>query len=397
MANETGYKSNKVLFFFEASEGVTPTTIAEAYAISPLSMNFDRIQRTETNTLLANGGQPSKTDTGGEDPAGAFELKRTPDWDVLLSQTVIGEYTTKTTLDDVHATATAYSVDDVVILGASDTLVCTTAGTSDATDTAVLAAVLAASTGDKVTDGTVTWAVTKGKTAMYEYEGELSDSLPTAGMIFEDTTAQGGGLTHKTLGRGISISNMSIGKEQGTIVAKTSHNVMAHGALSDTQDGYEAPTITTETTLVDNAYKRDETCITIDGVAPSQVESIMLNIERSITVVDGVKCFDVAGIQVSEKITTIGTPVISGTMSARFSKERFAEAFQNDEQSIVITYKKQTGQFSQFTVPKTQLLDSTKAYDTSKPIVLDIPLNAYGDITTNGLTYKIRSFLDYTK
>lgn len=393
MSNETGYKSNKVLIAKEATAGVVPTTIAKAYAISTLSMNFDRVQRTETNTLLANGGQPSKTDTGGEDPSGSLELKCTPDWDVLVANFVLGEYTTKTTLNDAHATATAYVVDDVVVLGGTDVLVCKTAGTSDA----VAPDITGLSTGDTVTDGTVVWVLTLGKTAMYQYDGILSDDIPTQTLIFKDTTVQGGGITHETLGRGTSITNMSIGKDQGMIVAKTSHNVVAHGALSDTQDGYTSPTVTTEEQLADNAYKRDEICVTIDGVAPDQVETIMLDIDRAITVEDAVKCFEVAGVQVSQKITTIGTPTISGTLSARFSKERFKEAFDNDEQSVVITYRKATGQFSQYTMPKTQLLDSTKAYDTAKPIVISVPLNAYGDISTNGISYSIRSFLNYTK
>lgn len=398
MANtaDTGYKSNQLLFFKEITEGQVPATIDTAYALSPLSMNFDRIQRTETNTLLANGGQPSKTDTGGEDPAGSFELKCTPDWDVLLTQAVIGEYTTKTVNTDVRADSTAYIVDDIVILG-TDVLVCITAGTSDVDAVAITALATPAKTGALLIDGTVKWVITKNKTAVNDYVGVLNNKVNTWGLLFTDTTVQGGGLSHNTLGRGVSINNMSIGKESGVVVAKTSHNVIAHGALSDTQDGYTAPTITEQVLLQDNAYKRDEVCVLIDGVAPSQVESIMLNIERAITVTDAVACIEVAGVKTSEKITTIGTPVISGNLVARFSTERFAQAFNNEEQELVIEYRKPTGEFSRYTIPRTQLLDATKAYDTSKPITIDIPLNAYGDISQEGISYEVRSFLDYTK
>lgn len=396
MANETGYKSNKVLFFRETTEGITPSTIAIAYLLNPMAMSFDRIQRTETNTLLGNDGQPSKTDTGGEDPAGSMDLKRTPDWDIILSQAVLGAYTTKTTLNDVHAVSTAYAVDDVTVLAGTDVLVCVTAGTSETTDTQLLLDVAAASTGDTITDGTVEWVVTKGKTAMYQYDGVLNDNLIYTGMLFLDTTAQAGGVAHNTIGRGVRISNMTIGKEQGGVIAKTSHNIMAHGALSDTQAGVTVPTVTSEVALEDNPFKRDEICVTVDGVAPNQVSTVSLSIERNITIEDGVKCFTVAGVQVSEKITDLGTPTISGTMSARFSVERFKQAFENAEQSLVITYRKRTGQFSQFTMPKTQLLDSTKTYDPAKPVILDIPLNAYGTNLVKGLSYSIRGFLDYT-
>ena len=392
MANETGYKSNKVLIFKETIAGETPSPIATGYLLSTLSQDFDRNQRTETNTLLSNNGQASKTDTGGEDPAGNLELKCTPDWDVLKANFILGQYTTKTVLNDAHATATAYDADDVVVLG-SDTLVCKTAGTSGATAPVVTSN----KTGDLITDGTAVWVITKNKTGMYQYDGVMNNDIPTVGLIFQDATVQGGGLTHTTLGRGVSLNNMSIGKESGVIVAKTSHSMMAHGAISSTQSGYVAPTVTAEVALADNAYKRDEICITIDGVAPDNVETITLDIDRAISVEDAVKCFEVAGVRVSQKLTTIGTPTVSGTMSARFSKERFAQAFQNAEQSVIITYSKQTGEFSKYTVAKTQLLDSTKAYDVAKPIVINVPLNAYGDISTNTLAYSIRSFLNYTK
>ena len=392
MANETGYKSNKVLIFKETIAGETPSPIATGYLLSTLSQDFDRNQRTETNTLLSNNGQASKTDTGGEDPAGNLELKCTPDWDVLKANFILGQYTTKTVLNDAHTTATAYDVDDVVVLG-SDTLVCKTAGTSGATAPVVTSK----KTGDLITDGTAVWVITKNKTGMYQYDGVMNNDIPTVGLIFQDTTVQGGGLTHTTLGRGVSLNNMSIGKESGVIVAKTSHSMMAHGAISSTQSGYVAPTVTAEVALADNAYKRDEICITIDGVAPDNVETIILDIDRAISVEDAVKCFEVAGVRVSQKLTTIGTPTVSGTMSARFSKERFAQAFQNAEQSVIITYSKLTGEFSKYTVAKTQLLDSTKAYDVAKPIVINVPLNAYGDISTNTLAYSIRSFLNYTK
>ena len=393
---KSGYKSNKIVIFAETEEGVTPLTVANAYAVGVISESFDRNQRTETNTLLANGGQPSKTDTGGEDPSGSLELKRTPDWDTLLSQFVIGAYTTKTTLNDAHATDTAYALDDVVVLG-GDVLVCISTGTSDSTaPTQTIDGVLLASakTGDEILDGTVSWIITKNKTAMYEYDGQLSDDLLTAGIIFQDTVVRGSDtLIHETLGRGVSFSNMSIGKEQGMVVVKTSHSITAHGALSSVQSGYTSPTITTETALNDNAYKRDDICITIDGVSPKSTPSIMLNIDRAITIEDAVECITVAGVKTSAKLTTIGTPVISGTLTSRFTQEQFKNAFNNAEQEVVITYKKTTGEFSKYTLPKTQLLDSTKAYDTTKPINLDIPLNAHGDVVTNGLIYKIRSFL----
>ena len=91
MANETGYKSNKVLIFKETIAGETPSPIATGYLLSTLSQDFDRNQRTETNTLLSNNGQASKTDTGGEDPAGNLELKCTPDWDVLKANFILGQ------------------------------------------------------------------------------------------------------------------------------------------------------------------------------------------------------------------------------------------------------------------------------------------------------------------
>lgn len=397
MSNETGYRSDELLIYKEADEGVIPSTIAKAFSIGAISLSANRNQRNETNTLLTNGGQASKTDTGGEDPSGSFELKCTPDWDVLQTQLILGEYTTKTTLNDAHATATAYTLDDVAILGGADTLICTTAGTTDADDTALLASAASGSTGDYLTDGTVTWILTKGKTAVYEYEGDMLEDLPTAGIIARDVTAQGGGITHERIMRGVSLSNMTIGKEQGGVIAKTSYNATAHGLVSDTQNGYTSPTVTSTVILGDTPYKRDDICITVDGVAPKSAPSFSLSVERNITADDAVECITVIGVKQSAKITTIGTPVVSGNLMARFSKEQFTKAFQNKEQAVVVTYKRPTGEFSQYTLPKVQLLDPSITYDTSKPVEIDVPLNAYGDNATKTLSYKVRSFLDYTK
>jgi hypothetical protein len=395
---KSGYKASKFLIFKETVEGETPATIAKAYAIDVLTEEYNRNQRTETNIILSNGGQPSKTDTGGEDPSGSVEVKCTPGWDVLLNQFVIGEYTTKTTFSDAHATGTAYDVGDIAILNAADTLVCTIAGTSDADDTALLAWATTAKTGNTYTDGTAVWIITKGKTAMYKYEGVLQASISTVGIILQDTVTSGvDTLIHETLGRGVSISNMSIGKEQGTIVQKTSHTLTGHGALSSTQDGYTTPTITAIETIDDTPYKRDDVCITVDGVAPEKTLSAMLNIDRQITVDDAVKCMTVAGVKTSAKITTVGTPTISGNMVARFTPEKFKQAFENVEQQLVFTYSRATGEYSKYTLPKVQLLDSPIRRDAARPNEIDINLNAYGTNAVNSMAYELLSFTDYTK
>jgi uncharacterized protein YdeI (BOF family) len=397
MANETGFENSTILLFEETTEGETPATIAVGYAAKALEFSFDINQRTEENVLLGAGGQPSKVDTGGEDPSGSIGLKCTPDADTLTTNWIVGRYTTKTTLNDAHATSTAYTADDVVILGGTDTLYCKTGGTSETTDTALLAAVLAASTGDEVTDGTVTWVVTKGKTAMYEYTCPLSKDVPSLGQIITDATTQGGGVTTKVLGRGLNLTNKMFGKESGMVIAKNTHSTVAHGAIPSTASGYTAPTVTSTVTLADNAYKRDDICVTIDGVAVKQIETLTFTLETATTVEDAVSCMTVAGVQVSEKITTKGIPSLKGTASIRFSVEEWAKAVSNTEQEVVITYAKQTGEKTVYTLPRVQLIDPKRKYDTSKPIVIDNTLSAYGDSTTPALTVTVRSFLNYTK
>jgi hypothetical protein len=396
MANETNFENNKILLFNETEEGITPATIAKAYAVQTTELSFDVNQRTEENALLGSGGQPTRVDVGGEDPAGSLGLKSTPDNDTLMINKIVGEYTTKTTLNDAHVVATAYVADDVVVLGGTDILVCKTAGTSDADDTALLAAVAAGVTGDTFTDGTVVWVATKGKTAMYEYTCPLSKNSASLGMIIRDTTPQGGGVTHDILGRGISLTSLMFGKESGGVIAKNSHSSVGHGAIPSSIDGYVAPTVTLEVATEDNPYKRDEICVTIDGVAVKQIANLTFTLDTATTIEDAVSCLTVAGVQVSEKITTKGIQSLKGSASIRFSVEEFQKAIQNKVQEVVVTYKKPTGQFTKYTVPNVQLIDPKRTYDTTKPIVIENTLSAYGDATTPALTVTMRSFLDYT-
>ena len=397
MANETGFENSSILLFEETTEGETPTTIAVGYAVNALELSFDINQRTEENVLLGAGGQPSKMDTGGEDPSGSIGLKCTPDSDTLTTNWQVGRYTTKTTNNDAHATATAYVADDVVVLGGTDVLVCKTAGTSDATNTALLVAVAAGVTGDELTDNTVTWVVTKGKTAVYDYVCPLSKDVPTLGQIITDITVQGAGVTTKILGRGLSLTNKMFGKESGMIIAKNTHSVVAHGAIPSITTGYVAPTVTATTTLGNDPYKRDDICVTIDGVAVKQIETLSFTLETATTIDDAVSCLTVAGVKVSEKITTRGIPTLKGSASIRFSVEEWTKAIANTEQEVVITYSKATGEKTVYTLPRVQLIDPKRKYDKSKPIVLDNTLVAYGDATTPALTVTVRSFLNYTK
>ena len=392
MANETGFENNRILIFAEAEEGIIPTTVAQAYALKATELSFDVNQRTEENVLLGNGGQPAKVDVGGEDPTGTLGLKCTPDSDTLMVNLIVGAYETKTTLNDAHAADTAYVADDVVVLG-TDTLVCKAAGTSNTTAPTVTTNV----TGDEVVDGTVTWVITKDKTGMYEYVCPMSKSRPTLGMIVEDKTEQGAGVLFTRTARGTSLTNLAFGKESGGVIAKNSHSTVSHGLIPSSASGYVAPTITTTTALEDNSYKRDDICVKINDGIVKKIETLTFTLDTSTTVTDAISCLEVAGVKVSEKITTPGIPSLKGSMAIRFSIEEYERAAATAEQSVEITYKKQTGEMTKYYLPTVQVIDPKTSYDTSKPIVITDTLSAFGDDTTAALTVTVRSFLNYTK
>lgn len=402
MANEKGFHSKEFLIFKETVEGTTPAPIPKAYKFGLMTMDFNRNQRTEENIELGQNGEASKTDTGGSDPAGSMEVKFKADLFPILTHCILGEAVTKVTQSTAHATSTVYEneVDNVdgkanVVILSSKVLICIVSGTSDATDTALLAAVAGATDKDELTDGTVTWLY-RDKAAVYDYDGVNKLELPSVGILIKDHTDEGAGADFERLGRGVFMQGMTLAKEGGNVIYKQSISTVMHGIISSTVASYVSPTITTEVIVEDNPYKRDDLCVTIGGVAPVQAPSFTMTIERGTTIEDGVACLEVQGVKVSEKISNTGTPKISGSLRVRMSKEEYQEAYENVDKAIVITYRRPTGEYAIFTLPLVQHLDPTIMYATDKPIELEIPLNAYGvGGVTNTVSYAVRSFLDW--
>ena len=387
MANEQGFRSQQVTIFKETTPGKTPNPIAKGFSFGVINMSFNRNQRTETNAELGNGGEGSRTDTGGEDPAGDMEVKYKSGLFPILAHAILGEADTKADPTvGVWTTATAYAVDDVTAHSGGKKLIVQSVegtGTSGATEPDLTGLV----DGDTVIDNAganqIVWVV---RDAIFDYTGTNKQDVPSMGMYIKDHTDQGGGVDFERTLRGFYFNSLTVGKESGNIIYKYSIPAIGMGIDVSTEAGYTTPTITSTVEIPDNPYKREEMCLTIGGVAPKNASSFILTIERGTTMEDAVEC--------GFKIATTPQITVSGNMVVRFSKEEYTKAYNNQEEGIIIEYRKANGDFTKFTIPLTQKLDSPLNYSTEKPIELDIPLNAYGTKTTSTVSYYIRAATD---
>ena len=374
MANETNFFSKKILIWKETEKGVTPATISKAYSTKVLSYSLAETQKTEKNPLLGNGGQASGTDFGTSDYAGNIDCKYTGGIMPILLNHIIGKATKTDANGGAWGSATVYAVGDIVAhSNTTNDLVCFTAGTSDTSEPDVSSS----NDGDKVTDGTVVWVV---RPKLYSYTGSSQQCLETVGIEHQiQTGCEVTPVNFKERFTGVFFNSLELKKASGDIVYKYSLPAVAMGKIDSEQDDYTDLTITSEESIVDNAFGFDDLTITVGGSEVSNASNLMLTVNRNTTLVDGIKK--------GEKIDNTPIMEVSGDMRVKFTIEQYTEAYDNSSKAVVMTFAKTNGDKFVVTLPSVELLRSPLSYSTDEPIYLTIPLNAKGDENTATLSY----------
>lgn len=383
MANETNFFSKKLLVWREATKGTTPATISKAYSITALSYNLVETQKTETNPALGNGGQSSATDFGMSDYAGNIECKYTGGIMPILTTHVIGAATTK-----ANAVATIWTATTVVTAGTivnsvagTASLVCKTGGTTGATQPTYTGKV----DGDLITDGTVTWIYRSA--VLKRYQGSLTPCLETLGIEMQSETGCGTVSTFKERYMGVFLNSLELAKSGGNVTYKYSIPAVAMDRTASNVTGFTALTITNELAIADNSFGYDDATITIGGTEAVNANSFRITINRNTTLEPGVK--------VGERIDNTPIAVIDGELKLKFTKEQYAEVYDNPSKAVVVTLSKVNGDKAVFTFQAVENMRSPLEYTTDKPIYMTVKLNAKGSATTPSCSYEVVSTTDW--
>lgn len=376
MANETNYSTKLIRLWKEATKGVTPGTIAQAYSVTAISLSLAETQKTEKNPTLGNGGQASRTDFGASDYAGNIECKYTGGIMPILMNQIIGRATKTTAATAGWKTLTLYAVGGIVsTTTGSHTLVCVKAGTTGATEPVYTSKV----EGDLITDGTVVWMFRAKE--LKKYVGSLNPCLETMGIeIVSQTGCEVTPVTFTERYTGVFLNTFEIAKSGGNVIYKYSLPAVAMGRGDSEQAGWTAATITTETAIVDRAYGYDDVKILVAGVEPVNCNSFKMTINRNTALEYGVK--------VGERIDN--TPIVTadGEMVLKFTKEQYALVYANPTQTVSITMANGNGDKTILTFPMVETLRAPLTYATDKPIYLTVKLGAVGDSSASTVSYE---------
>ena len=381
MAN---FFSKKILIWRETDKGVTPATIAKAFAVKMLNFSLAESQKKETNPLLGNGGQAPSTDFGSSDFAGNLECKYTGAiMPVILTHTIGSATKTDAATDGTWTTATVYTAGDIVNnVAGTKSLYCKTGGTSGATEPTLTGL----SDGATVTDGTVTWVFRDA--VLKKYVGSLTPCLETIGCEIQSETGCGGSVEYfKERFNGLFINSFEIAKAAGTIIYKYSLPMVGMNKTDSTQSGFTPLTITSEVSLSDNAFGFDDLEVKVGGVVPDSARSFRLTVNRNTALEDALK--------VGQKVDNTPIPTVDGELVMKFTLAQYTEAYNNSSKEVVLTFSKTNGDKVVLTLSKVELHRSPATYSTNEPIYITIPLNATGDENTATVSYECISTTDY--
>jgi len=383
VANETNFMTKKILVWKETTKGVLPSPIATAFAVTALSFSIAETQKTENTPVLGNGGQPAKTDFGSSDWAGNVEVKLTGGLMPIIADRVIGA-ATKT-----DATGTAWAASTVTTAGAivnsvagTASLVCKTAGTTGATEPSYAGKV----DGDLITDGTVVWVYRDAK--LKKYVGSLASCLGTIGVeIQSESTCDGATVSFKERFTGVFINGFEITKANGTIVYKYSLPTVAMLGKNNTQSGWVDATVTSEKLILDRSFGFNECTVTVGGTEPVGANNFRVAINRNTAFEDAVK--------VGERIDNTPIATVDGELKLKFTKEQYAEFYENPDKAVTVTMLKTNGDKMLLTFPLTQTLRPPVEYMTDKPIYMTVKLSPYGTASQSAVSYEVISTTDW--
>ena len=390
MANESNYSLKEVAFIKETTPGVFQTT-PKLYKLGVMGFALAPTQKTEQNTELGQDGQATAMDTGSLDIAGNLNMKSKTGLMPILLHSVVGKSTKVDATTDDWTAATVY-------IGPADKF---SAGQmvnhSDGLHTLVVKSVSGTGTSgavepdisglkeyDSVVDNEVTWIVRK---KLYKHTGTSDIDMQSLGVYAKSNTAQGGGVNFEQYFTGIFLNSISFAKASGTIVYKQDVPTVGLNYRDNTQLDW-VPLVPSGTVEIeDKSFSFNDMKVTIAGVEPEKASEFNLTLNRNVTVEDEVKQ--------GSKDYNVPVMTMDGNLKLKFTKEKWAEVYDNPTKKLVITYANRSGDKISLTFPNVKTMLGTKETTTDKYDYITVPLSASGSASQKTLSYETITSTDW--
>lgn len=390
MANESNYSLKEVAFIKETTPGVFQTT-PKLYKLGVMGFALAPTQKTEQNTELGQDGQATAMDTGSLDIAGNLNMKSKTGLMPILLHSVVGKSTKVDAATDDWTAATVY-------IGPADKY---SAGQmvnhSDGLHTLVVKSVSGAGTSgavepdisglkeyDSVADNEVTWIVRK---KLYKHTGTSDIDMQSLGVYAKSNTAQGGGVDFEQYFTGMFLNSISFAKASGTIVYKQDVPTVGLNYRDNTQLDW-VPLVPSGTVEIeDKSFSFNDMKVTIAGVEPEKASEFNLTLNRNVAVEDEVKQ--------GSKDYNVPVMTMDGNLKLKFTKEKWAEVYDNPTKKLVITYANRSGDKISLTFPSVKTMLGTKETTTDKYDYITVPLSASGSASQKTLSYETITSTDW--
>lgn len=390
MANESNYSLKEVAFIKETTPGVFQTT-PKLYKLGVMGFALAPTQKTEQNTELGQDGQATAMDTGSLDIAGNLNMKSKTGLMPILLHSVVGKSTKADATTDDWTAATVY-------IGPADKF---SAGQmvnhSDGLHTLVVKSVSGTGTSgavepdisglkeyDSVVDNEVTWIVRK---KLYKHTGTSDIDMQSLGVYAKSNTAQGGGVNFEQYFTGIFLNSISFAKASGTIVYKQDVPTVGLNYRDNTQLDWGALVPSGTVEIEDKSFSFNDMKVTIAGVEPEKASEFNLTLNRNVTVEDEVKQ--------GSKDYNVPVMTMDGNLKLKFTKEKWAEVYDNPTKELVITYANRSGDKISLTFPNVKTMLGTKETTTDKYDYITVPLSASGSANQKTLSYETITSTDW--
>ena len=390
MANESNYSLKEVAFIKETTPGVFQTT-PKLYKLGVMGFALAPTQKTEQNTELGQDGQATAMDTGSLDIAGNLNMKSKTGLMPILLHSVVGKSTKVDATTDDWTAATVY-------IGPADKY---SAGQmvnhSDGTHTLVVKSVTGTGTSgavepdisglkeyDSVVDNEVTWIVRK---KLYKHTGTSDIDMQSLGVYAKSNTAQGGGVNFEQYFTGIFLNSISFAKASGTIVYKQDVPTVGLNYKDNTQLDWQTLVPSGTVEIEDKSFSFNDMKVTIAGVEPEKASEFNLTLNRNVAVEDEVKQ--------GSKDYNVPVMTMDGNLKLKFTKEKWAEVYDNPTKKLVITYANRSGDKISLTFPSVKTMLGTKETTTDKYDYITVPLSASGSASQKTLSYETITSTDW--
>ena len=390
MANESNYSLKEVAFIKETTPGVFQTT-PKLYKLGVMGFALAPTQKTEQNTELGQDGQATAMDTGSLDIAGNLNMKSKTGLMPILLHSVVGKSTKVDATTDDWTAATVY-------IGPADKF---SAGQmvnhSDGLHTLVVKSVSGTGTSgavepdisglneyDSVIDNEVTWIVRK---KLYKHTGTSDIDMQSLGVYAKSNTAQGGGVDFEQYFTGIFLNSISFAKASGTIVYKQDVPTVGLNYRDNTQLDWQTLVSSGTVEIEDKSFSFNDMKVTIAGVEPEKASEFNLTLNRNVAVEDEVKQ--------GSKDYNVPVMTMDGNLKLKFTKEKWAEVYDNPTKKLVITYANRSGDKISLTFPSVKTMLGTKETTTDKYDYITVPLSASGSASQKTLSYETITSTDW--